>query len=280
MLVRKNSTKNFAKREAGGKGYNLYLMSSIGVQVPDWTVLGRSVYETFIRDANIEVTIEAELKKFVDGSLTADIVSKNIEEIIVKAPMPKSVKALADEAYALVSKGGLISVRSSATDEDGAGHSFAGQLSSYLYVGSADDALKYLRLCWASGFSDRCLFYRKENNLALSGISVAVVFQWMVDPEQSGVLFTCDPMTNDLANFVVSAVHGVGEGLVSGALDADTFWIARDTGAMTNSEIVEKKEAFRRISSGHCDKVALPESEWNKPSLNAAQLKTLHDVGV
>ncbi len=49
---------------------------------------------------------------------------------------------------------------------------------------------------------------------------------------------------------------------------------------MTNSEVVEKKEAFRRISSGHCDKVDLPESEWNKPALNAAQLKSLHDVGV
>ena len=280
MLVRKNSTKNFAKKEAGGKGYNLYLMSSIGVQVPDWTVLGRSVYETFVRDANLEGLLEAQLKLFVDGTLTADVVSKNIEELIINAPMPVSVKALADEAYGLVSKGGLISVRSSATDEDGAGHSFAGQLSSYLYVGSAADALKYLRLCWASGFSDRCLFYRKENGLALTGISVAVVFQWMVDPEQSGVLFTCDPMSNDLSQYVVSAVHGVGEGLVSGALDADTYWVSRDTGALTNSEIVEKKEAFRRSGSGHCDKVDLPESEWNKPALNAGQLKTLHDVGI
>ena len=280
MLVRKNSTKNFAKKEAGGKGYNLYLMSSIGVQVPDWTVLGRSVYETFVRDANLEGLLEAQLKLFVDGTLTADVVSKNIEELIINAPMPVSVKALADEAYGLVSKGGLISVRSSATDEDGAGHSFAGQLSSYLYVGSAADALKYLRLCWASGFSDRCLFYRKENGLALTGISVAVVFQWMVDPEQSGVLFTCDPMSNDLSQYVVSAVHGVGEGLVSGALDADTYWVSLDTGALTNSEIVEKKEAFRRSGSGHCDKVDLPESEWNKPALNAGQLKTLHDVGI
>ncbi|MBC7532334.1 MAG: phosphoenolpyruvate synthase [Oligoflexus sp.] len=280
MLVRKNSTKNFAKKEAGGKGYNLYLMSSIGVQVPDWTVLGRSVYETFVRDANLEGPIEAQLKLFVDGTLAADVVSKNIEELIVNAPMSASVKALAEEAYALVSKGGLISVRSSATDEDGAGHSFAGQLSSYLYVGSAADALKYLRLCWASGFSDRCLFYRKENGLALTGISVAVVFQWMVDPEQSGVLFTCDPMSNDLSQYVVSAVHGVGEGLVSGALDADTYWVSRDTGALTHSEIVEKKEAFRRSGSGHCDKVDLPEAEWNKPALNAEQLKTLHDVGI
>lgn len=279
MLVLKNSTKNFAKREAGGKGYNLYLMSRIGVNVPEWTVLGRSVYEAFVRETHLEAPIEAILEEFVEGKKNGDAASKAIEELIVNAPMPSSVKALAEQAYRTVANGGLISVRSSATDEDGAGHSFAGQLSSFLYVANAEDALKYLRLCWASGYSDRCLFYRKENNLPLTKIAVAVVFQWMVDPEQSGVLFTCDPMNNDLSQFVVSAVHGVGEGLVSGALDADTFWISRDNGAPVNSEIVEKKEAFRRSGSGHCDKVALPQSAWNAPSLTNDQLKTLHDVG-
>ncbi|MBC7658343.1 MAG: phosphoenolpyruvate synthase [Chitinophagaceae bacterium] len=279
MLVLKTSTQNFAKREAGGKGYNLYLMSRLGVEVPDWTVLGRTVYETFLRETGLTPLIETLLKDFAEGRTAADVVSQSIENLIVNAPMPESVKVLSDQAFAAIAKGGLISVRSSATDEDGAGHSFAGQLSSFLYVESATDALRCLKLCWASGYSDRCLFYRKENNLALSGITVAVVFQLMIDPEQSGVLFTCDPLKNDLAHYLISAVYGVGEGLVSGALDADTFWISRETGELVRSEIVEKREAFRRSGSGLCDKVALPETLWNVPSLQAEHLKSLHDVG-
>ena len=42
MLVLPRSTDNFAKSEAGGKGYNLYVLSHAGLPVPEGLVLDDS----------------------------------------------------------------------------------------------------------------------------------------------------------------------------------------------------------------------------------------------
>src|SRR5207244_2511936 len=97
------------------------------------------------------------------------------------------------EAYSRVSEGKPIAVRSSATDEDGLDSSFAGQLSSFLFVMNSEDALHFSMECLASTFSERALIYRREKGLLVEQCDVAVIFQKMVDPSVSGVLFTSDP---------------------------------------------------------------------------------------
>jgi len=150
MIVKKNSTEAFAKREAGGKGYNLYLMTRMGLPVPDWCVLGRRVFLQFMDETGTGASIDAVIDRLQASQINAAEASRQIETLIVAAELSASVKTLVRQGYDEVNRG-LVSVRSSAADEDGQMHSFAGQLSSYLYVDSLDDVERYVKLCWASG---------------------------------------------------------------------------------------------------------------------------------
>src|SRR4030066_1434231 len=160
MLVLENSSEYFARNESGGKGYNLYLMQQEGIAVPDWAILGKSVYASFMQKSGILHAINKLTQAFQDGALPARQLSDAIERLIVETPLPDEIVRLVNEAYGRVGACGMISGRSSAVDEDGSAHSFAGQLSSYLYVSSAADAARFLKLCWASAYSQRSIAYR------------------------------------------------------------------------------------------------------------------------
>lgn len=278
MIVKKTSTESFAKREAGGKGYNLYLMTQRGFPVPDWCVLGRRVFLKFMDETGTGAMVDAVIDRLETSRINAMEAAREIEALIVGADLPASLKALVSGGYDEVRRG-VVSVRSSAADEDGHKHSFAGQLSSYLYVDTLGEVERCVKLCWASGFSERGLCYRLENNIPLKGSCVSVVIQRMIDPDKSGVLFTCEPVAGHLREFLISAVFGVGEGLVSGSLEADSYWIDAGNGTLTRKEIPTKEAAFRRAAPGGCQSVPLAEPQRNRDVLTPSELTALHDLG-
>ncbi len=158
MLVTVKSTEFFAKNEAGGKGFSLYQMSNAGLPIPEWVVLGKRYFADYMKTNNLENPLKEILSQFVSEAISAKICEqKVIELILAKETTPFLEKGL-DEALKYL-PAAQISVRSSAADEDGTSHSFAGQLSSFLYVKSRNEILKYIKLCWASGFSERGLVY-------------------------------------------------------------------------------------------------------------------------
>lgn len=55
---------------------------------------------------------------------------------------------------------------------------------------------------------------------------MAVVIQRMVPSELAGVLFTADPVTGSYTRMVGNYVHGLGEQLVSGEANAETFHLS------------------------------------------------------
>jgi phosphohistidine swiveling domain-containing protein len=122
----------------------------------------------------------------------------------------------------LKSTGGPWAVRSSALDEDGSSHSFAGQLESYLNVGR-DDLLEKIRAVRQSGFSDRIVLYRQHAGLSLPPPVPAVIIQQMIPAETAGVAFSADPISGRRGIAVVAAVNGLGEALVSGEKTGDSF---------------------------------------------------------
>ncbi len=115
-------------------------------------------------------------------------------------------------------------VRSSAIDEDGISHSFAGQFESFLSVTPENLAERIQDVC-RSAHSSRVDAYRRHHGLAGSG-SMAVVIQEMIDADVSGVAFGANPVSGRADEKVINAVHGLGEGLVSGKLDADQFVVS------------------------------------------------------
>lgn len=118
-------------------------------------------------------------------------------------------------------------VRSSAIDEDGASHSFAGQLESYLYVDPVD-LPRRIAAVWQSAFQERVLAYRKNLGLSTPPQWPAVIIQVMIQPRAAGVAFSVDPLHPESGARTVAAVPGDGEKLVSGETDAITWQIADD----------------------------------------------------
>ena len=294
MLVTRLSTPFFAKNQAGGKGYNLYLLSQAGLPVPDWIVFGRKYFEDFVSENSLQKPLSAILADFESQKLSGEMAEKSILSLFLDVGPNQNLLQSVHLALATLNPTTPTapteySVRSSAADEDSASHSFAGQLSSFLYAQGESEIAEYILRCWASAYSARGLSYRIENRINLTKISVAVVLQKMIDPDKSGVLFTCDPVKQNLSSYVVSSVYGVGEGLVSGRLDADSFWLNSSDGSLTHSEIVEKKEMLKKNKSlaknkdtsqlETCEAYEVPDNLAQIPSLSSSELSGLFKLG-
>jgi pyruvate,water dikinase len=137
--------------------------------------------------------------------------------------------------------GQRLAVRSSAIDEDGTTHSFAGQFESHLGVPPDEVRARVLDV-WHSASAPRVQAYRREHQLPAVPRLPAVIVQWMVEADASGVAFSADPVSGQRSICVVDAVRGVGERLVSGELDADSFRVARD-GAIIARRLASTRDA-------------------------------------
>lgn len=280
MIVTSKSTRFFSRSEAGGKGFNLYEMSQAGLPVPAWVVFGKRFFEEFLSTRNLHAVVNGRLDDFDSGRITAKECEVAIAEQFESQSTTEFLQLHLEQALKILPPGEF-SVRSSASDEDSASHSFAGQLSSFLYVKEPREILKYIKKCWASGYSERSLVYRKTNQLDLKKVSISVVLQKMLDPEKSGVLFTCDPVSQKTGRYAVSSVYGVGEGLVSGVLSADSYWLDEESGKLLESDIVEKTYRMTRSNQiqGYCEQIALNESDKSASSLSSDELHKLWQVG-
>lgn len=252
----------------GGKARNLAALTQIGCPVPEWFCVSSEAFEEFLRVNRLHdklVPVEP-FGRFAEG----------VEELFTRMPVPEPVVR---EIQLQIAKQGLnglfLAVRSSGLDEDSAENSFAGQFSSYLFQRGLDAVLLSLRKCWASAYSERALSYRRERGLPMTGIGVGVVVQKMVDATSAGVAFSRHPIRiMERDQLLISSVWGLGEGLVSGALDSDNFEVHRET-LEIKAEIAEKTEAFRRDPRGGV--LAQPtEAEAVKvPSLSDEQVRAV-----
>ena len=140
--------------------------------------------------------------------------------------------------------GEFFAVRSSAVGEDAAGASFAGIHESLLFV-RAEDIPKAIEHVRASAKSERALAYRREHGMPIDDRPMPVIVQQMIDSVASGVVFTANPTTQGTHEIVISALFGLGEGLVSQGFDADTFVVQKEDLSI-RAEIAEKTEAIVR----------------------------------
>ena len=127
-----------------------------------------------------------------------------------------------------------LAVRSSASAEDLAGASYAGQYESYLNV--AHDALEQaVKRCWESASAIRVAAYQKSRTAPDATVPerMAVIVQRLVDADAAGVAFTANPVTGNRQEVVVTAVRGLGERLVSGQALGDE-WVVGEGGPTSN----------------------------------------------
>jgi phosphohistidine swiveling domain-containing protein len=136
-------------------------------------------------------------------------------------------------------------VRSSASAEDLAGASFAGQYETVLDAG-LEELPDAVRQVVDSAASARVAAYRQAHPQAGataapagdppgSGGGMAVLVQVMVAAEAAGVAFTANPLTGDRDEVVISAVRGLGERLVGGQATGDQWTVRHGQARCTRS---------------------------------------------
>ncbi|TWG08559.1 PEP/pyruvate-binding domain-containing protein [Saccharopolyspora dendranthemae] len=146
--------------------------------------------------------------------------------------------------------GGAVAVRSSATAEDLADASFAGQQDTFLNVSGEQELLSAIRRCWDSLHSERAVAYREANEIG-TDVLMAVVVQRMVDAKTAGVLFTANPLTGTRSEMVVDAAPGLGDVVVDGSVIADHYVLdgtpQRTDGCLDAAQLDALRDAGSRV---------------------------------
>lgn len=274
FLTRNSSATDIGK-EAGGKGASLWRLAQAGIDVPEWAIVPARLFEIFLERAAIAKHVKR-LAMDARPETFAETASK-IEQLILSAEI-KSEKQIIENAYGSVGSR-RVAVRSSGIDEDGALHSFAGQFSSYLNVTSLAGVLQCVKMCWASAYSARCLTYRHARGMPLAPVRIAIVIQRMLDAETSGVTFTVNPLSGRSYEMLVSSVYGLGEGLVSGAVDADTAVVDRTSGQVVCKTIGRKhQKVVLRKDGENCETVPVSREDRQRVCLSNDELLKLCKV--
>ena len=249
--------------DLGGKARALRTLSRALLPVPEWFVVRGEACVASLGDGG---------RNRLETAGDATAVSDSLHQLRIAT----AVAAELDEGLTrLCPEGDLVAVRSSASDEDGTEHSFAGQLESYLFVPPVRVAERVADV-WRSGFSDRILEYRKQHNLPFTPKAPAVIVQRMINAEAAGVAFSADPVSGRRGLAVVSAVFGLGSALVSGEADADTWRVDR-AGRIVEERIAEKKSAHRadpKSADGIRVETLSPEQS-RRPALTADQVRSV-----
>lgn len=213
----------------GGKGAWLDRVVAEGFPVPDCVVLTTGCYTSFVAHSGLGALIE----EWQHSPLSpgTDAAARTVDEAFLSAPLPERVaNAITEAAAACTSTGAtLLAVRSSATAEDMATMSFAGQYRSFLDVSPEGELVRAVRLVWASLWHPAPHAYRRFHGVDESGLAMAVVLMPMVAAESAGVAFSIDPREKDSVR--VESVEGLGEQLVSGAVTPRVSLVPRTRAA-------------------------------------------------
>jgi pyruvate,water dikinase len=281
---------------AGGKGANLGEMYNLKIPVPQGFVVTAQAYNYFIEKAELKNKINELLEKInYENTTELENITKEIRQLIENAKFPKEMEEDILEAYNLlgtpldISKNSaldilensdqvFVAVRSSATAEDLADASFAGQQDTYLNIKGDIKLLESIKKCFASLFTSRATYYRNKKGFVHSKVSLAVIVQKMIDSEKSGVIFSKDPSYKN-NNIIIEAVFGLGEGIVSGRITPDKYVISKDL-EISDKKIADKKIAMIKSSEGEKNIIKLKEEKSKQQVLKDHEIIKLSEIAL
>ena len=249
----------------GGKGASLGEMfqklTSIGVKVPNGFTLTTEAFRRFISAAIPEATWKnvgapEDVEALRSAAIKATTLKQALEiclrdadpsdhlnlnsraalarSLVRETPVPESIKSAIAAEYGklceMYAPGVDVAVRSSATTEDSAEASFAGQYESYLNVSGEQDIIEKWRRCVASMFTERAIGYHLEHKMHPLDSAIAVVVMKMArsDKACSGVMFTIDPDSGHEGVIHIGSAYGLGELVVQGVVSPDTFTVWKE----------------------------------------------------
>lgn len=265
--------------QVGGKAAGLGTLLQGGLDVPPGFVVTTRAYAT----ATGELRDEIAERLAPAGSRAGDAkASAEIQALFSASVLPESVADEIVAAYqALGSSGEVpVAVRSSATAEDTADASFAGQQDTYLWVRGAEAVCEHVVRCWASLFTPQAIGYRSRLAAIDGDLAMAVVVQQMIPAEAAGVMMTLDPVTGDRSRIVIESSFGLGEIVVRGEVTPDRFAVDKLSLETCLQQIATKERAYEFDPAlGEVRQTAVPADRQGLPSLEPSEVRALADLG-
>ena len=276
----------------GGKTASLGELYSVlarrGVRVPNGFAVTAHAY----REALTAAGAWDRLHALLDGldKRHVDVLARRAAEarqVVFEATAGAGLHQQIAEAYrqleAEYGAGVAVAVRSSATAEDLPTASFAGQHDSFLNVRGVDAVVDACRRCLASIFTDRAISYRIDNGFDHFKVALSVAVMKMVraDAAASGVAFTLDTESGFRDVVFITAVYGLGENIVQGAVDPDEFYVHKPTFRLGHRAVLSRslgRKQMRMIygdGEGGTRNIAVPEGERERFSISDAEVLEL-----
>ena len=258
--------------QVGSKALSLIAMTQAGMPVPPGFVLTVAFFAPWM--AVLQATPEWSALLDAQGEelhrVTRTLQTQCHALQLTEPQRAELERALA--AFQSAHSARLFAVRSSSPEEDLEGASFAGGYETTLGVTTATLAAA-IRHSFASSFDARVLLYKREHGFQLAHPRIAVVIQQQVDAHSAGVAFSLNPLNNCFDEAVINANHGLGESVVAGDADPDTFVVNRITRAISETRIGGKQAVITLNHTGGTTRSI--RDNHQQPAITAAQVLAL-----
>ncbi len=263
----------------GGKAANLGEMIAAGLPVPGGFAVTAAAYLDALEQAGLRDRIArlAESTHRMDDRDRRDAAA-TARSLVAEAGMPDYLVAEVRAAYEAMGAG-PVAVRSSATGEDAADSSFAGMNESYTNVEGPEALTARILDCWASLYGERVVSYRASRELS-DEPAISVVVQQMLDSEASGVMFTSDPSGADDSHLVIEAALGLGEVVVGGLVEPDTYVVERDPLRLSSIRIGRQEFQLLRAADRSQQRQDLSEEQGGARVLDDDRIMELASLGL
>jgi pyruvate,water dikinase len=263
-------------------------MTKDGLPVPPGFTVSTVAHTLFLKDSGINARIAAILGNhdLHDAEVLIDVHARIAEEFR-DTVVPESVVADIVRSYdTLSNQFGTsplsVAVRSSATAEDTAESSFAGEYETFVGIVGATNVIEHVKLCWASAFTSHAITYAIDNKMSPLDVSMAVVIQKTVKARAAGVMFTLSPSTGDRSKIVIEASWGVGLSVVGGEVSPDWFAVDKISLNLSGKKLGDKRIEYidgpvsTPVDQERLEKFCLSDSEAVAIAKLGKALEKLH----
>ncbi|WP_088225161.1 PEP/pyruvate-binding domain-containing protein [Desulfosporosinus sp. FKB] len=231
-------------QEAGGKGWNLGRLAKYGFKIPMGGALITRAYAEFIKHNRLEDRVKNISESVTLGNIEEPENQDKLSQLREKIKGGSIPQLIIEELRTMLDSLGILerpmAVRSSASAEDSAQASFAGIHESFLNVRGWNNILESIKGCYASLWSNQAIAYRRKLRISDDEVVTGVVVMEMVDAQAAGVGFTCDPQTGRRDILVINANFGLGESVVAGTVEPDTYYLEANP-AYAVPQLIERK---------------------------------------
>ena len=267
-IVELHSQDSLIASLVGSKSASIADLINHGTLVPPGFVIRADAFTEFIKPVKTQIAEILSTVEIENASSAFDA-SDAISELLEPLPTPDNLEDVI--AARLGSSSTPYAVRSSATAEDLKDASFAGMYDTFLNAIGSESVMSRVRDVWSSYYAGRAISYRQQQGIPHRSGSMAVLIMELVDSEAGGVIFTRDPR-DGTDQIIVNVALGLGEGVVSGVAQSDSFTLDSGSLEITGRNVIDKERMVVPGTTGSIGREPVPAEKRSVAALSDEQI--------